>query len=259
MAIRATTWQSWFRFRPATAALLALAGLAAWYRADANAAEGGSANAAIWPLPKAAVELPAAKPGETRTAVLAGGCFWCEEGVFEQLKGVTKVVAGYAGGTAETANYDDYHDSNHAESVQITYDPAVITYGELIRVLFSAGDPTVKDGQEPDYGHGYRMAIFYATDDEKKVAEAYIAQLTAAKAYKAPIVATVEPMPHGFFPAEAYHQHFVTEHPDHPYVCRWSLHKIQRVRATFADEVVPLPGAAVPAASAPASAPAPTP
>ena len=232
---------SWFRFRPATAALLVLAGVAVWYRADAIGAEGGAANAAIWPLPKAAIDLPPGKPGELRTAVLAGGCFWCEEAVFEQLKGVSKVVSGYAGGTAETATYESYDDSNHAESVQITYDPQVIPYTELIRVLFSAGDPTVKDGQEPDYGHGYRMAVFYANDDEKRVAEAYIAQLTAANAYRSPIQATVEAMPQGFFPAEDYHQHFVTLHPTHPYVCQWSLHKVQRVRETFSDLVKPLP------------------
>ena len=228
-----STVASWFRIRPATIALIAVAGLVFWWRLDAFGAEGGNANAAIWPLPKAAVDLPPAKAGESRTAVLAGGCFWCEEAVFEQLKGVSKVVSGYAGGTAETATYESYDDSNHAESVQITYDPAVISYTELIRVLFSAGDPTVKDGQIPDYGHGYRMAVFYANDDEKRVAEAYIAQLTAANAYRVPIAATVEPMPHGFFPAEDYHQHFVTLHPTHPYVCQWSLHKVQRVRETF--------------------------
>jgi peptide-methionine (S)-S-oxide reductase len=190
-------------------------------------------------LPKAQADLPAGKPGETRTAVLAGGCFWCEEAAFEQLKGVSSVVSGYAGGTAETATYEKYHDSNHAEAVKITYDPAVISYGELLRVLFTAGDPTTKDGQEPDYGHQYRMAVFYADEDQKRVAETYIRQLDAAKVFARPIAATVEPFPLGFFPAEDYHQHYVVKHPDHPYVARYSLTKIARVRAAFPDEVRP--------------------
>ena len=190
-------------------------------------------------LPKPALDLPAGKPGVLQTAILAGGCFWCEEGIFEQLKGVSAVVAGYAGGTAETATYELYTQSNHAEAVKITYDPEVISYGDLIRVLFTVGDPTTKDGQEPDYGHQYRMAVFYETDDQKKVAEAYIAQLSADKVYHRPIEATVEDMPHGFFPAEDYHQHFVTLHPDQPYVCAVSLPKIARIRAAFAQLVKP--------------------
>jgi peptide-methionine (S)-S-oxide reductase len=188
-------------------------------------------------LPKAARDLAPGKPGELRTVVVAGGCFWCEEAVFEQLKGVTAVVAGYAGGTAATATYEQYEESNHAEAVKITYDPAIISYGDLLRVLFAAGEPTVKDGQKPDYGHQYRMAVFYQNDEEKQVAEAYIRQLTEAKVYHEPIQATVEPMPEGFFSAEGYHQHFVSKNPDHPYVCTWSLRKIARIRAAFPDQV----------------------
>jgi peptide-methionine (S)-S-oxide reductase len=169
--------------------------------------------------------------------VVAGGCFWCEEAVFEQLKGVTAVVAGYAGGTAATATYEQYEESNHAEAVKITYDASLISYGDLMRVLFAAGEPTVKDGQKPDYGHQYRMAVFYQNEAEKQVAEAYIRQLTEARIYTEPIQATVETMPEGFFPAEGYHQHFVSKNPDHPYVCMWSLRKIARIRAAFPDRV----------------------
>jgi peptide-methionine (S)-S-oxide reductase len=199
----------------------------------------GRGIAAEPPPPKPVLDLPAGKPGETRTAVLAGGCFWCEEAVFEQLKGVSAVVSGYAGGTAETATYEKYHDSNHAEAIKITYDPSVITYGELIRVLVTVGDPTTKDGQDPDYGHQYRMAVFYADDEQKRVAEAYFKQLDAAKAFSKPIAATVEPFPLGFFPAEDYHQHYVVKHPDHPYVRRYSFEKIAHVRTAFPDEVKP--------------------
>ncbi len=189
--------------------------------------------------PKAARDLPPGKPGELRTVVVAGGCFWCEEAVFEQLTGVTAVVAGYAGGTAATATYDKYEESNHAEAVKITYDSARISYGDLLRVLFAAGEPTVKDGQKPDYGHQYRMAVFYQNPEEKQVAEAYIQQLTEAKVYDQPIQVTVELMPEGFFSAEEYHQHFVTRNPEHPYVCTWSLKKIARIRAAFPAQVKP--------------------
>ncbi|MBA3708835.1 MAG: peptide-methionine (S)-S-oxide reductase MsrA [Planctomycetes bacterium] len=190
-------------------------------------------------LPKPLVDLPAPPAAGPQTAVLAGGCFWCEESAFEQLKGVTSVVAGYAGGTEATATYEKYHESNHAEAIRITYDPAQITYGELLRVLFTAGDPTTKDGQEPDFGRQYRIAVFYETEDQQRVAQAYIRQLAEAKLFAKPIAATVEAMPHGFFAAEDFHQRYVVKHPDHPYVKRWSLPKIAKVRAAFADEVKP--------------------
>jgi peptide-methionine (S)-S-oxide reductase len=201
--------------------------------------------------PKAALELKPIPAGESRTVVLAGGCFWCEEAVFEQLKGVSAVVAGYAGGTAETANYDHYTESNHAEAVRITFDPAAIGFTDLIRALFAAGDPTVKDGQNPDFGHQYRMAVFYQTDEEKQVAEAYIAQVDQAKVYAKPLAVTVEPMPHGFFPAEEHHQHYVENHTTQPYCSRFSLAKIRRIRALFADQLKPVEQS--PAASAAAA------
>ncbi len=188
--------------------------------------------------PKPNADLPAAKDDETtRTAVLAKGCFWSTEAIFEQLKGVNEVVAGYAGGDKDTATYEKYELSNHAECVRITYDPHKITYGQLLQVLFTVGDPTTKDGQEPDYGHQYRIAVFYENDDQKAIAEAYIKQLTDAKTFDKPITVSVEPMPHGFFPAEDYHQHFVQLHPDHPYVVRWSDEKIAWVRGAFKDWV----------------------
>lgn len=218
--------------RPPLLALLA-AVLLAWTVPMSSCAEAAKT------LPKPAVDLPAGKPGELRTAVLAGGCFWCVEAAFAQLDGVTDVVSGYAGGTAETATYERYHDGGHAEVVKITYDASRIGYAELIQVLFTAGDPTTKDGQEPDYGRGYRMAVFHADEEQKRVAEAYLRQVADAKVYAKPIAATVEAMPLGFFPAEDYHQDYVVKHPDHPYVKRWSLPKIAKLRAAFPQRVKP--------------------
>jgi peptide-methionine (S)-S-oxide reductase len=215
--------------------ILALAAVIAASCAGPSAAT----EAATRPLPKLQLDIPLGKPGEQRTAVLAGGCFWCEEAAFEQFSGVIGVVSGYAGGTADTATYERYHESNHAEVIQITYDASLLSYGELIRILFTAGDPTTKDGQKPDYGHQYRMAVFYGSDEEKRIAEAYIRQLTEAKVYAKPIEVTVEAMPLGFFPAEEYHQGFVSKHPDHPYVRQWSLPKIALVRSAFPDAVKP--------------------
>ena len=139
-------------------------------------------------LPKPAVDLSAAdvKPGETRTAVLAGGCFWCTEAVYQQLEGVEKVTSGYAGGSKDTANYEAVcnGDTGHAECIQITYDPAKISYGQLLRVFFAVIDPTTKNAQGPDHGTQYRSAIFYENDEQKTVAEAYIRQLSDAKAFE---------------------------------------------------------------------------
>ena len=191
-------------------------------------------------LPKPNLDLPAEKAGKPATAVLAGGCFWCTEAVFEQLAGVSEVVAGYAGGTKETADYQHYHESNHAEVIRITYDPAKITYGELLRVLFTVIDPTTKDGQHPDYGHQYRSAVFYANDDQKRVAEAYIQQLNEAKSFNKPIATTVEPL-NAFYPAEDYHQHYVTKNPDDPYVLSWSKPKVQKTREHFKGELKDAP------------------
>jgi peptide-methionine (S)-S-oxide reductase len=182
------------------------------------------------PVPSRDITDPI-RPGETRTAVFAGGCFWCTEAVFEQLAGVTNVVSGYTGDEAGKASYKKVSagETKHAEAIQITYDPGKITYGQLLQVFFTIHDPTQKDGQGPDWGRQYRSAIFYATDAEKEVAAAYIKQLSDAKAFSKPIVTTLEPLVK-FYPAEDYHQDFVTLNPSHPYVRQWVPGKLNKLR-----------------------------
>jgi len=170
-----------------------------------------------------------------QTAVLAGGCFWGIQNLFEHVRGVTRVVAGYAGGTAETASYDQVgtETTGHAESVQITFDPSVVSYETLLDVFFSVGhDPTELNRQGPDVGTSYRSAIFYLNDEQRDVAQAVIARLTAAHAYAHPIVTQVVPFK-GFYRAEAYHQDFATHHPDHPYIVINDLPKVDHLRAKF--------------------------
>ena len=183
-----------------------------------------------------------AKAGETRTAVLANGCFWCTEAVFEQLEGVTDVVSGYAGGTKETANYEAVCSgrTGHAEAVRVTYEPAKISYGQLLRVFFATHDPTTKNRQGPDVGPQYRSAIFYANEEEKKVAEGYLKQLTSAKAFDRPIVTTLEPLkPDGFYEAELYHQNYAVCNPANPYIRAQAVPKVKKVREAFKDQVKP--------------------
>jgi peptide-methionine (S)-S-oxide reductase len=154
------------------------------------------------------------------TAVFAGGCFWGVEGVFQHVRGVKSVRSGYTGGDAAHANYDDVSegDTGHAESVRVVYDPAQVTYGQLLQVFFSvAQDPTQLNYQGPDHGTQYRSAVFYATPEQKKVADAYVAQLTAAHAFPAPIVTQVTPLK-TFYPAEGYHQDYVRQNPDQMYI-----------------------------------------
>ena len=193
-------------------------------------------------VPKPQSDLPTTQPGATRTAVLAGGCFWCTEAVFEQLAGVSDVKSGYAGGTEATANYQAVcnGDTKHAEAIQITYDPAKISFGQLLRVFFATHDPTTKDRQGPDSGPQYRSAIFYASDDEKRVAEAYIKQLNEAKVFPSPIVTTLEPL-NGFYSAEQYHQDYVRHHPDQPYIVQNALPKVEKVCKIFPDQIKKLP------------------
>src|ERR1043165_8144400 len=165
--------------------------------------------AANLPVPPPKLDPPFAGSAP-QTAVLAGGCFWGVDAVFKHVKGVSKVVSGYAGGEAKTAQYETVSTgrTGHAESVQITFDPSQITYGQLLRVFFSAAhDPTELNRQGPDTGTQYRSAIFYANDEQKKVAEAYIAQLNAAKAFPKKIVTEVAPLK-AYYEAEAYHQDF---------------------------------------------------
>lgn len=196
-------------------------------------------------LPDPQVDLAAdknAKPGEQHVAIVAGGCFWCMDGVYRQLQGVSDVTSGYAGGTKETANYEAVcsHTTDHAEAVRITYDPTKITYGQLLQVFFSLHDPTTKDRQGNDVGRQYRSAVFYLDDDQKKVAESYIKQLDATKIFPSPIVTTLEPLkPDAFYAAEDYHQNYVACHLTNPYVRYHAAPMVQKVRQEFKDKVKP--------------------
>jgi len=189
-------------------------------------------------LPKPEVDIAKGKEGEMRTMVVAAGCFWCVEGVFEKLAGVTDVISGYSGGSKETANYKAVcnGDTGHAEAVKITYDSSKITYGELLRVFFTTHDPTTKDRQGPDRGTQYRSAIFFENAEQKKVAEAYIDLLNKSKAFESPVVTTLEPLT-VFYEAELYHQNFVKNNPNHPYIMRFALPKVTKVKEKFADQV----------------------
>ena len=174
------------------------------------------------------------------TIVLAGGCFWGMEAVFEQLRGVTQVVSGFAGGNAATAHYEmvSTGTTGHAESVQISYDPSHITLGTILMVYFSvAHDPTQLNRQGPDAGTQYRSAIFYSTDEQKRIAQDYIKQLSEAKVFAAPIVTQVVALP-AFYPAEAYHQHFVERNPTYPYVVYEDLPKLEALHARYPQLVV---------------------
>jgi len=170
-----------------------------------------------------------------QTAVLSGGCFWGVQGVFEHVKGVTKVLAGYSGGEKSTADYETVSTgtTGHAESVQITYDPQQISYGKLLQIFFSVAlDPTMKDAQGPDTGTQYRSEIFAANPEQQKVAAAYIAQLDAAHSFNAPIATRIDPL-HGFYPAEAYHQDFLEKNPDYPYIVYNDLPKVEALKHLF--------------------------
>ena len=173
----------------------------------------------------------------SETAVLAGGCFWGVQGVFQHVKGVKNVVSGYAGGKADTAHYDRVSDGDtgHAESVEITFDPTQVSYGTLLQIFFSvAHNPTELNRQGPDSGTQYRSAIFPESSDQQAVAQAYIAQLDAAKSFSAPIVTTIERF-NGFYPAENYHQNFLTTHPTYPYIAINDLPKVGQLKQLFAE------------------------
>ena len=183
-------------------------------------------------LPAAAVD-PAVK-AKRATAVLAGGCFWTMEAVFEHVKGVKSVTAGYAGGTKATATYDQVsaETTKHAEAIKIAYDPRVVSYGTLLRVYFSiAHDPTTLNRQGPDSGTSYRSAIFPQSPAQAQVARAYIAQLDQTRAFPRPIVTKLETGQ--FYPAEAYHQNFFDRNPTHPYIVMWDKPKLAAFRAAF--------------------------
>ncbi len=183
------------------------------------------------------VAAPAYDPAETgtQTAVLAGGCFWGQQGLFQRVKGVTKVVAGYAGGSRATATYPQVttETTGHAESIQITFDPTQISYGKLLQIYFSvAHDPTQLNRQGPDTGTSYRSEIFFASENQEKVARGYVEQLNKAHAYQAPIVTKIEKL-RGFYKAEGYHQDYLIHHPEQPYIVYNDLPKIENFKKMF--------------------------
>lgn len=186
-------------------------------------------------IPAPTVDAPAAKNATTEKAVLAGGCFWGLQGMFEHVKGVTRVVAGYSGGTRETAHYEmvGTERTGHAESVEITFDPKQVSYGQLLQLFFSvAHDPTQVDRQFPDSGPSYRSEIFYASPEQEKVARAYVAQLEKAKVFGAPIATRIEALK-AFYPAEDYHQDFLALNPQHPYIRAYDLPKIAALQKNY--------------------------
>jgi len=175
-----------------------------------------------------------------KTAVLAGGCFWGVQAVFQHVKGVKVVWAGYSGGAASTAQYEVVHSgrTGHAESVEVTYDPSQITYGQLLKIFFSvAHDPTELNRQGPDEGTEYRSAIFFANEEQHKIAQAYIDQLNEAKVFKHKVVTEVSPLK-GFYRAEDYHQDYVQHHPDEPYVAFNDLPKLSNLKKQFPEVYV---------------------
>jgi peptide-methionine (S)-S-oxide reductase len=194
-----------------------------------------SANATSVALPAAEVDAPLASSPVEKTAVVAGGCFWGIQAVFQHVKGVTSAVSGYSGGAAETANYDRVcsGDTGHAESVKVTYDASKVTYGQLLRVFFSvAHDPTEMNRQGPDTGEQYRSAVFFADAEQQRIASAYIAQLDKAHVFPQPIVTQVVPLK-GFYPAEQYHQDYATNHPHQPYIMVYDAPKVTNLRRMF--------------------------
>jgi peptide-methionine (S)-S-oxide reductase len=186
-------------------------------------------------IPDPMVDAPLAEKKGEQTAVLAGGCFWGVEAVFEHVKGVIDVASGYAGGSASSANYETVSNggTGHAESVRIKYDPSQISYGQLLKVFFSvAHDPTQLNRQGPDTGTQYRSAIFCTNEDQKRIAQAYIGQLNKAKVFERPIVTTVG-VGTAFYVAEGYHQDYVVHHPNEPYIVMHDLPKVANLRKEF--------------------------
>jgi len=188
-------------------------------------------------FPSAAVDSPKASQSGKQTMVVAGGCFWGIQAVFQHVKGVTNATSGYSGGQANTAEYElvSSGQTGHAESVKVTYDPSEITYGELLKIFFSvAHDPTELNRQGPDEGTQYRSVIFYNGDEQKRIAEAYIAQLGAAKVFSNKIVTQVVPLK-GFYTAEAYHQDYASNHPTDGYIMFNDAPKVSHLRKAFPE------------------------
>ena len=202
--------------------------------------EGTSLRIAPDAFPDPIVDLPPASPGAPpATAVLAGGCFWCTEAVYRQLDGVLTVTPGYAGDTRETADYETVSSgrTGHAEAICVTYDPARVTYGQLLKVFFSvAHDPTQLNRQGNDVGAQYRSAIFPGDDEQRRVAEAYVKQLDAAAAFTAPIATTLEPGAE-FYEAEAYHHDYASRNPMQPYIVGVSTPKVRKLAKYFPEKL----------------------
>jgi peptide-methionine (S)-S-oxide reductase len=191
-----------------------------------------SATASVAMIPDPTVDAPLASAKGEQTAVLAGGCFWGVEAVFEHVKGVTDVKSGYSGGSPDKAQYEEVGtgETGHAESVQITYDPSQVSYGQLLKVFFSvAHDPTELNRQGPDTGTQYRSAIFFANDEQKRIAEAYVKQLDKARVFGQPIVTQVTALK-SFSEAEAYHQNYLANHPDEMYIVINDMPKVENLK-----------------------------
>ncbi|MFJ7798621.1 peptide-methionine (S)-S-oxide reductase MsrA [Pseudomonas sp. NPDC096950] len=195
---------------------------------------GASEDAVVIPPPT----LDETTQANSETAVFAGGCFWGVQGVFQHVKGVKKAVSGYAGGAANTAEYEKVSegDTGHAESVEVTFDPTQVTYGTLLQIYFSvAHNPTELNRQGPDSGTQYRSAVFPENPEQQRVAQAYIAQLDAAHLFNKPIVTKLETY-NGFYPAEDYHQDFLTEHPTYPYIVINDMPKVAQLKQLYPDK-----------------------
>jgi len=200
---------------------------------------GGSAGVPADQFPDPAIDLPPDPSGTPQTVVLGGGCFWCTEAVFVKLEGVLSVVSGYAGGTADTADYRTVCSgtTDHAEVIRVRYDSSVISYGQILKVFFAvAHDPTHLNRQGNDIGRQYRSAVFYTDEDQRRVAAAYIQQLKDAKVFETPIVTTLEPLDQ-FFEAEDYHQNFVERNPAQPYVAAIAVPKVKKLEKAFAGRL----------------------
>ena len=214
-------------------AFVVIVGLVAWTAIRALGSRPPETPKLTFPAP--AIDAPLAAARSQQTAVFAGGCFWGVQAVFEHLKGVSSATSGYAGGYVKSPSYETVSMgvTGHAETVSITYDPSQITYGRLLMVFFSvAHDPTQWNRQGPDTGSQYRSAIFYTSAEQKRIAQAYIAQLDNAKVYSRPVVTKVEPL-RGFYPAEGYHQDYLKNNPDNPYVVYNDLPKLENLKKDF--------------------------
>jgi peptide-methionine (S)-S-oxide reductase len=195
------------------------------------------ASSAAVKLPDPAADTPLSKSKGAQTVVLSGGCFWGIQAVFEHVKGVSSVTAGYSGGQASTAQYETVSTgrTGHAESVRIVYDPSQVSYGQLLKVFFSvAHDPTELNRQGPDEGTQYRSAIFYANEDQRRIAQGYVDQLNRAKAFPRAIVTEIVAL-QAFYPAEAYHQDYAEHHPNEPYIAINDLPKLEHLKQTLPE------------------------